>query len=123
MKGKLKTFVSESVDLVSGIVKSTKSTIVTDKPANALELSYGIIKSGIEVYVDTSGSIDRESERERIKASMEDTKVYITMLDQKLLNESFIRKAPASLVKAEMEKKAQARAKLEKLEEKLKKFL
>lgn len=123
VKGKLKTFVSESVDLVSGIVKSTKSTIVTDKPANALELSYGIIKSGIEVYVDTSGSIDRESERERIKASMEDTKVYITMLDQKLLNESFIRKAPASLVKAEMEKKAQARAKLEKLEEKLKKFL
>ena len=74
------------------------------------------------MYVDTSSSIDKGAERERLKAAIEDTREYITMIDQKLLNENFIRKAPPSLVKAEMEKKAQARAKLEKLEEKLKKF-
>jgi valyl-tRNA synthetase len=40
----------------------------------------------------------------------------------KLLNENFVRNAPPSLVRAEMEKKEQARHKLEKLEEKLEKM-
>jgi valyl-tRNA synthetase len=119
----LKTMIEESLDLISWIVKSTKSSIVSEKPEDTENLSYGVLKSGLEIYVDTSGSIDREGERERIKASISDTKEYITMLDQKLLNENFIRKAPPSLVKTEMEKKAQARVKLDKLEEKLKKFL
>ena len=42
--------------------------------------------------------------------------------DKKLLNESFVRNAPASLVRAETEKKSQALDKLKKLEEKLEKY-
>jgi valyl-tRNA synthetase len=52
-----------------------------------------------------------------------DTKEYIAILDRKLLNESFVRNAPAQLVQAEMQKKAQAEDKLRKLEEKLNKIL
>jgi valyl-tRNA synthetase len=44
-------------------------------------------------------------------------------LDKKLLNEAFVNKAPEKLVRAEMEKKEQAKNKLEKLEEKLNKFI
>jgi hypothetical protein len=40
-------------------------------------------------------------------------------LDKKLLNESFISKAPEKLVREEMEKKEQAKEKLFKLQEKL----
>jgi valyl-tRNA synthetase len=43
-------------------------------------------------------------------------------LDKKLLNESFVRNAPANLVQAEMQKKAAAQDKLNKLEEKLAKL-
>jgi len=39
-----------------------------------------------------------------------------------LLNENFVRNAPVALVRAEMEKKDQAKHKLEKLEEKLSKI-
>jgi valyl-tRNA synthetase len=44
---------------------------------------------------------------------------YIAILDKKLLNECFVRKAPQSLVREEMEKKRQAQEKLKKLEEKM----
>jgi len=47
-----------------------------------------------------------------------DTKEYIAILDKKLLNESFVRNAPADLVRSEMEKKEMAKQKLEKLEDK-----
>jgi valyl-tRNA synthetase len=62
------------------------------------------------------------AEVERLKASIADTKEYIALLDRKLLNESFVRNAPPALVRAEMEKKADAQDKLKKLEEKLEKI-
>ena len=58
-------------------------------------------------------------EIERLKAQIEDTKTYISILDKKLLNEAFINKAPEKLVREEMDKKEQARDKLVKLQEKL----
>jgi valyl-tRNA synthetase len=63
--------------------------------------------------------LDLDKETERLKFAIDDTKEYILKLDKKLLNESFVRNAPASLVREEMEKKEQSKHKLEKLEEKL----
>jgi valyl-tRNA synthetase len=60
-----------------------------------------------------------EKEEERLKAQIADIKEYIAILDIKLLNESFISKAPEKLVRAEMTKKEQAIEKLQKLEEKM----
>jgi valyl-tRNA synthetase len=48
-----------------------------------------------------------------------DAKEYIAILDKKLLNENFVRNAPTSLVREEMDKKEQAKQKLEKLVDKL----
>ena len=81
---------------------------------------YSVIKSGVEVYVDTANALDIESEKERLKEQNIDTRDYIGILDKKLLNESFVRNAPKELVHAEMIKKDQAKQKLEKLEEKYK---
>jgi valyl-tRNA synthetase len=41
------------------------------------------------------------------------------LLDKKLLNDSFVNKAPEKLVRLEMEKKEQAMNKLDKLQDKL----
>ncbi|NCB13445.1 MAG: hypothetical protein EOM78_17650 [Erysipelotrichia bacterium] len=73
----------------------------------------------MEVYIDTSNALDIDKEKERISLLIDDAKDYILKLDKKLLNENFVRNAPASLVREEMEKKEQAKHKLEKLEEKL----
>jgi valyl-tRNA synthetase len=77
----------------------------------------------VEVFVDNSNALDVDAEIARLKEQIEDTKQYIIIIDKKLLNESFVRNAPANLVRAEMEKKEQAKDKLKKLEEKLQKFM
>ncbi|ATU05026.1 valine--tRNA ligase [Candidatus Gracilibacteria bacterium HOT-871] len=115
---KNREFLGESLDLIAGIVKSDNFEL-TDKKPNDSNLAYGVIKSGVEVYIDTSNALDIDKEIERINLQIDDTKQYITILDKKLLNESFISKAPEKLVREEMEKKEQAKEKLFKLQEKL----
>lgn len=115
-------FNEEVIFLISWIVKSEDTKIITKKPEEE-NLVYSITKAWIEIFVDNSNALDTEKEAERLKTQIEDTKEYISILDKKLLNDSFVRNAPANLVRAEMEKKEQACEKLKKLEEKLKKFL
>ncbi len=107
-----------NLDLIAWIVKADSYEVVDKKPTDA-NLAYWVIKSGVEVYIDTSNALDIEKETERLKAQIEDTMQYISILDKKLLNESFINKAPEKLVREEMDKKEQARDKLKKLQEKL----
>ena len=115
---KNREFLWESLDLIAGIVKSDNFEL-TDKKPNDSNLAYWVIKSWVEVYIDTSNALDIDKEIERINLQIDDTKQYITILDKKLLNESFISKAPEKLVREEMEKKEQAKEKLFKLQEKL----
>ncbi|NVP17381.1 valine--tRNA ligase [Candidatus Gracilibacteria bacterium] len=113
-----KEILSEVLELIAGIVKADSFEMVDKKPAGD-NFAFGVIKAGVEVYVDTSNALDVDKEIERIKLQIDDTKEYIAILDKKLLNETFISKAPEKLVRAEMEKKEQALDKLRKLEDKL----
>lgn len=108
----------DSLEIIGGIVKSEENIIAKEKP-NDWNFVYGVVKSGIEFFIDISNAVDREKERERLKEKIDDAREYIAILDKKLLNENFVRKAPQSLVREEMEKKKQAQEKLKKLEEKL----
>lgn len=106
-----------SLDLIWWMVKADQAELVENKPLEQ-NLAFWVTKSWIEIYIDTSNALDIESEMSRLKEQIEDTKEYIWILDKKLLNESFVRKAPDHLVRSEMEKKEQAKQKLRKLEEK-----
>lgn len=114
-------FDEEVIFLISWIVKS-EDTKVIDKKPDEENLVYAITKAWVEIFVDNSNAMDVEKEVDRLKAQIDDTKEYIAILDRKLLNDSFVRNAPANLVRAEMEKKEQAAEKLKKLEEKLEKL-
>ena len=105
--------------LINGIVKSDETEII-DKKLTDPHLVYSVVRTGIEVYVDTANALDMDAEKARLKEQILDTREYISLLDKKLLNESFVRNAPKNLVHAEMLKKEQAKQKLEKLEEKMK---
>lgn len=115
---KNRQIVSDSLELIAWIVRAEKYEILDKKPSWS-ELAYSVIKSWVEVYIDTANALDFDKEIERINLQIVDTIEYISILDRKLLNESFISKAPEHLVRAEMEKKDQARDKLIKLQEKL----
>lgn len=117
-KNKNAEILTEMLDLISGIVKSEETEVV-DKKLSDPNLVYSVVKSGVEVYVDTANALDLDTEKARIKDQILDTKQYISILDKKLLNESFVRNAPKDLVHAEMTKKEQAKQKLAKLEEKM----
>jgi len=120
-KNKNAEIISQVIDLIWAITKAENYELVDKKPKDD-DLAYWVIKTWVEVYVDTANALDIEKEIARLKAQILDTKEYIAILDKKLLNESFVRNAPEHLVRAEMEKKAQAKDKLKKLEEKLTKL-
>lgn len=121
-KNKNAEIIWEVLDLIAGIVKADDYELVEKKPEWE-NFVFGVIKAWIEVFVDTSNALDVDKELARIKGLITDTKEYIAILDKKLLNESFISKAPEKLVRLEMEKKQQAIEKLRKLEEKMKKLV
>lgn len=121
-KQKNKEIISEVLELISWIVKADSIEIVDKKPEGD-NYAFWIIKAWVEVFVDTSNALDVDKEVERIKLQIDDTREYIAILDKKLLNETFISKAPEKLVRAEMEKKEQALDKLRKLEEKINKLV
>ena len=120
-KNKNADIISWVLDLIWWIVKAENVEMITKKPTDP-NIAFWIIKAWVEVYVDTSNCIDIEKEISRIKEQIVDTKEYIAILDKKLLNSGFVDKAPAELVRAEMEKKQSVQEKLEKLEEKLEKL-
>ncbi len=120
-KNKNAEVIDEVLELIAGIVKAEKFELVDKKPKDD-NLAYGIIKAGVEVFIDTANALDIGKEIERLNEQITDTKQYIAILDKKLLNEAFVSKAPEKLVRAEMEKKEQAKQKLQKLEEKISKF-
>lgn len=120
-KGKNAEVISEVIDLIAWIVKSDNYDLVEKKPDDE-NLAFWVIKSWVEVFVDTSNALDLIVEISRLKEQITDTREYICILDKKLLNEAFVNKAPEKLVRSEMEKKEQAKNKLEKLEEKLAKL-
>ena len=120
-KNKNAEVIDEVLELIAGIVKAEKFELVDKKPKDD-NLAYGIIKAGVEVFIDTANALDIGKEIERLNEQISDTKQYIAILDKKLLNEAFVSKAPEKLVRAEMEKKEQAKQKLQKLEEKISKF-
>ena len=120
-KNKNAEVISEVIAVIAGIVKADTFELVEVKP-NDENLAYGIIKAGVEVFIDTANALDVEKETERLKEQISDTKEYIAILDKKLLNEAFVSKAPEKLVRAEMEKKEQAKQKLQKLVDKIAKL-
>lgn len=120
-KNKNAEVIWEVIEVIAGIVKADSFELVESKP-NDDNLAYWVIKAGVEVFIDTSNALDVEKETERLNEQISDTKEYIAILDKKLLNEAFVSKAPESLVRAEMEKKEQAKQKLQKLEDKINKL-
>ena len=120
-KNKNAEVVTSALDIIWWIVKAEEIELVSKKPSD-INLAFWVIKAWVEVYVNTANCLDIEKETERLKEQILDTKEYIAILDKKLLNSSFVDKAPAWLVRAEMDKKQQAKNKLVKLEEKIEKL-
>lgn len=111
--------IKENSIIMKGLAKIWELKFITKGVEfDGWKMSYAVC-GNIEIYIDTKDNHNLEEEIERIRLDIEDKKEYIRILDQKLLNENFIKNAPVELVRKEQEKKTQALEQLAKLKEKL----
>lgn len=71
-----------------------------------------IVADGATLYIPLADMVDFEAERKRISGEIENLKKEISRAEGKLSNESFVAKAPASVVDSEREKLVKYREKL-----------
>ncbi|WP_240333422.1 valine--tRNA ligase [Salinibacter ruber] len=81
--------------------------------------SASVVVGRCEVFVPLVGMIDLEQERERLRGEIEEKKTFLEGVEQKLNNPQFVDKAPDEVVERERQKKKDATAELERLQDNL----
>ena len=81
--------------------------------------SASVVVERCEVFVPLAGMIDLEQERERLRKEIEEKEAFLASVEQKLNNEQFVTKAPDEVVERERQKKKDATAELERLQDNL----
>lgn len=89
---------------------------VSAKPEGAVSF---LVKS-TEFYIPLSGKIDVAEEIKKIETELAYNKGFLESVMKKLSNEKFVSSAPQQVVQNEMNKKADAEAKIKAMEERLK---
>jgi valyl-tRNA synthetase len=89
-----------------------------EKPAKAATVLVG----DMELFVPLAGLVDVEKEKARYEEELADAKRYMQSLDQKLANESFVARAPASVVEEERGKRDATFERIQKIESTLSNF-
>lgn len=77
--------------------------------------SASAVVQGTEIYVPLAGILDLDVERKRLEKEIQRLESLLQSIEQKLSNENFIQKAPASVVQKEREKQESIRSNIEKL--------
>ncbi|GAB4435596.1 MAG: valine--tRNA ligase [Chloroflexi bacterium OHK40] len=101
-----------------GRVRADELVIVealTEKPRQAAAIVIG----EVECYLPLAGMIDLEAERARVAKELEIAEADVARREAKLANESFVARAPASVVQREREGLETARATVERLRARL----
>lgn len=86
--------------------------------AEKTEGSISFVESGVEVHLDFSSAVDIEKEKARLEKEIATVAPYVTSLEAKLAGD-FATSAPAPIVEKERTKLAEAKEKLQKLQEQL----
>jgi valyl-tRNA synthetase len=83
------------------------------------EGSAGFIAKADEFFIPLKGEVDPAKEKENMEKELEYTKGFLISVNKKLSNERFVSGAPAKVLEIEMQKKADAEAKIKALEKSL----
>ncbi len=106
---------SKYQDSIIKLANIEELTFVKEKVSGAVSFLAG----KDECYVALENNIDVDAEKERIGKEIEYLKGFLTSVDKKLSNERFVQNAKPEIVENEKNKKADAEAKIQILEESL----
>ena len=114
-------FLFDSKDDLKSLAK-VKSGTILPKKEDRPEKSSMMATSHTEIFVPLEGLIDIEEQVEKIKKSIEKTKVEFEKVSKKLKNKNFMDRAPADVVAEVKGKGADLQEKLNSLETSLENF-
>jgi valyl-tRNA synthetase len=89
-----------------------------EKPASAATA----VTSGVTIYLNLEGMVDKTAEREKILRAIDKAKGFLASVEKKLGNEKFLKNAPKAVLTKEEGKRADTREKIRKLEGNLKMY-
>ena len=101
--------------IISKLANITTISFVSDKPAGAAAFMAGTD----EFFVPLSENIDADAEKERIEKELDYLQGFLKSVDAKLSNERFVQNAKPEVLANELQKKADAEAKIVLLKENL----
>jgi valyl-tRNA synthetase len=113
---------SDFQELGGSLIKMAKLSKV-DYSSNKPDQCYSFVIKSSEFYIETSTTIDADVERESLQKELRYTRGFLDSVVKKLSNERFASNAPAKVIEAEQNKKADAEAKIKVLEEGLAKLV
>jgi valyl-tRNA synthetase len=96
---------------VSGLLIERKG----EKPNN----SAAAFLTDIEIYMPLEGLVDKEKEKASLTKEKENLERFVAGIEVKLGNKQFVEKAPPALIEEQKARLAEAKEKLEKIEERL----
>ena len=106
--------IEENKHIILSLARLESLTVVDTIPENTTSF----VEGGVEFSVDFAGAVDVEQEQKRIQKEIDSVSPYIQSLEKKLAGD-FAQKAPEAVVNGEKKKIAEAKEKLEKLQEQL----
>ncbi|WP_164122146.1 MULTISPECIES: valine--tRNA ligase [Sphingobacterium] len=107
---------SKYQDSIIKLANISKLTFVQEKVTGALSFLAGKSECYVKLAAD---NIDVEAEKERISKEIEYLKGFLVSVDKKLSNERFVQNAKPEIIQNERNKKTDAEAKIQILEESL----
>jgi len=107
-----KEVILKSVKLDSLATELVKNIADFSKPDGYT--SAGVVDLG-GIYVDLSGVVDTNKEKERLQKELEGAEKYFTGLERKLSNSEYVKNAPANIVEADRVRLQETQEKIAKL--------
>lgn len=115
--GNQKDLFVENIAVLKGLVRAEEIVIESEleKPSTAV----GFVETGVQVYVDLAGLVDKEKEKARLEKEIATVAPYVESVTKKLSNQEFVNNAPPTVIEGERKKLADAEAKLNALKAQL----
>ncbi|MGI9077968.1 MAG: valine--tRNA ligase [Gemmatimonadaceae bacterium] len=107
---------SEIAETVGRLVKARVS--VASRPPDGVA-AHALVMEGWEVVVPLAGAVDVGRECARLRSELAELSAQLDSLSQRLSNERFIARAPASVISAEQEKQREWKARRDQLTSKV----
>ncbi len=120
--GSLSPAVQPYVEAIQILGRTRPVTFLNNRPDTKDSNTLVMVLQDAEVFIPMSSMVDVEVERKRLEKEAESSRAEMARLETRLADDSFLTKAPASVVEKERQKLGDIKSRLGRLEEQIAKL-